>query len=180
VTRPRSLLLLGAALLVGCSAPSGSVYTPSALPEASDFPYVAEFMVHRCGTLDCHGSLYRNLRVFGDEGLRFSSADRPCIPTYTTATEILEDYDSIVGLEPETMSAVVGDHGADPERLTLIAKPLGIEAHKGGMIFQQGEPGYACMTSWLSGKTDTTACLAAMPDTICGASTTLAVDAGAP
>jgi hypothetical protein len=173
-------VLLGAVVLVACSAPSASVYTPTALPDPSTFPYVAEYMVHRCGTLDCHGSAYRNLRVYGDEGVRFSARDRPCVPAGTTDAELGQDYDSVVGLEPETMSAVVADHGADPERLTLVAKPLGIESHKGGTVFQQGDDGYSCMTSWLAGTTDTAACLRALPATICGLPARSAFDGGAP
>ena len=92
-------------------------------PPAASFPYVAEVMVHRCGTLDCHGSVNRNLRVYGDEGLRpyaphaNPAAPRPCIPAETTGAEVAQDYESVIALEPESMSAVVADHGANPERL---------------------------------------------------------------
>jgi hypothetical protein len=172
-----------AACALGCSAPAGSTYTPSSLPETTTFPYVAEFMVHRCGTLDCHGSVYRNLRVYGDEGLRYSTSDSasdiPCVPAGTTDAEVGQDYLSIVGLEPETMNAVVSDHGADPQRLTLIAKPLGIEEHKGGTLFHVGDDEYTCMTSWLAGKTNTAACLNAMPAMICGEAASSTFDGGA-
>lgn len=179
MTRLGTSLVLAVLWLVGCSAPSNAVYAPTALPDAAAFPYVAEVMVLRCGTLDCHGSVSRNLRVYGDEGLRFSASDRPCAPTSTTGDEVAQDYDSVVGLEPETMSEVVADHGANPERLTFIAKPLGIEGHKGGTVFQVGDDTYRCLTSWLAGATETSACLAAMPETVCGLSPTASVDAGA-
>ena len=178
--RRAALLLLLATCAGACSPASGATYTPSSVPETKTFPYVAEFMVHRCGTLDCHGSVYRNLRVYGDEGLRFSTSDQPCVPAGTTGAEVEQDYLSIVGLEPETMNAVVSDHGEDPQRLTLIAKPLGIEEHKGGTIFQVGDDAYTCMTSWLAGKTDTSACLGAMPAMICGEPAASSFDGGAP
>lgn len=169
------------AALLGCSAPpSNGVFTEANAPDLAGYPYVAEYTVHRCGTLDCHGSPYRNLRVYGDEGLRYSRADRPCVPQQTTGAEVVQDYLSVVGLEPETMSAVIADHGASPERLTLIAKPLGIEEHKGGAIFKAGDVGYLCMTSWLQGATDTAACLAAMPTPICALPAQATVDGGAP
>jgi hypothetical protein len=168
--------LLG--LAVAC-APNGSAVVTEALPTEVGFPYVAELMVHRCGTLDCHGVTARNLRVYGDEGLRFASTDRPCVPVETTTAEVGQDYASIIGLEPEEMNSVVANHGADPEQLSLIAKPLGIEEHMGGTIFQQGDDTYVCLTSWLSGETNTTACLSAMPATICGVPATVALGADA-
>jgi hypothetical protein len=178
----RGLLALLTLLGTGCSTPdAGALVTPE-IPSDKAFGYVAEYMVHRCGTLDCHGSAYRNLRVYGDEGLRFVSTDRPCVPPQTTGTEIAEDYASIVGLEPEAMNAVVSEHGSDPQRLSLIAKPLGIEEHMGGKLFAQGDDGYTCMTSWLAGSTDTAACLRALPTppaTLCGLPASMSFDAGA-
>jgi len=161
-----------------CSPPdAGAVESPT-LPTPQGFPYVAELMEHRCGTLDCHGSAYRNLRVYGDEGLRFSAADRPCVPAETTAAEVGQDYESIVDLEPEALSDVVADHGDDPARLTLIAKPLGLESHMGGTVFQTGDDSYTCLTSWLAGHTDTGACLAGLPATICALPAQDSFDAG--
>jgi hypothetical protein len=171
------------ASVAGCTSPNtGATVTPEAPPQ-DEFPYVAQLMVHRCGTLDCHGSVYRNLRVYGDEGLRYSPNDpnaRPCIPASTTGDEVAQDYDSVVGLEPESLSTVVANHGADPESLTLIAKSTGLAAHQGGTLFHPGDDAYVCMTSWLAGSTNTTACLDALPLKVCGLPAATSVDGGAP
>jgi hypothetical protein len=134
------------------------VITP---PSRTEFTPVAPFLVHRCGSLDCHGQATRNLRLYGRDGLRLSPSDVPG-QSPTTKTEIDDDYRSVVGLEPEVMSQVVQDHGANPERLTLIRKARGTETHKGGALVTEGDSQDVCMTSWLAGKTDQKACTAAM------------------
>ena len=174
------VVIAAIAVLVGGCSSAEAVYTPTALPDAKAFPYVAEYMEHRCGSLDCHGSVARNLRVYGDEGLRLLPSHRPCVPVGTTDAEVAEDYASIVGLEPETLNAIVADRGANAARLTLIAKPLGLEEHKGGTLFHVGDDGYVCMTSWLSGVTDKARCLGAMPKRTCGAPTSATFDGGVP
>ena len=170
MSAPRTLLTLlivaGTATL-RCSLPAAGVVVQTSLPDRASFPYVAQLLVHRCGTLDCHGSTYRNMRIFGNEGLRLSPTDRPLVPACTTPRELDEDYDSVVGLEPEVLSAVVSDHGANPERLSLVRKPLGLDDHKGLKLMQPGDDTYVCLTSWLAGATDTAACLRAIPATTC-------------
>ena len=161
------LLALATAGAAACSPPSAGVYTQTDLPDRAPFPYVGQLLVHRCGTLDCHGSVYRNLRVFGNEGLRLSPTDRPLVPACTTPGELDQDYESVVGLEPEVLSAVVADHGANPERLSLVRKPLGLDHHKGLTLMTPGDDTYVCLTSWLSGATDAAACLRAIPATTC-------------
>jgi hypothetical protein len=171
--------VLGA--LVGCATPDASaVVTPTTPPESS-FPFVAQLMEHRCGSLDCHGSVARNLRIYGNEGLRYApdASASPCVPRETTGAEIHQDFESVVGLEPESMSAVVANHGADPQSLTLIGKPLGLQAHQGGTVFHVGDDSYECMTSWIAGATDTAACLAALPAQMCGIPSRRTVDASA-
>lgn len=76
----------------------------------------------------------------------------------TTEEEHRATYRSIVGLEPAVMSEVVANHGSDPELLTFIRKPRGTEAHKGGKLFVPGDDQDVCLTSWLSGRTNLTAC----------------------
>jgi len=170
----RGLSLFGMAVTLGCSVPASDArVTEAPLPDTVTFPYVGELLVVRCGTLDCHGSAYRNLRVYGDEALRYSSADRPCVPKNTTSAEFTQDYDSAVGLQPEILNQVMADHGADPERLDLLSKPMGIDAHKGLTLIKTGDDSYVCITSWLAGHTNKAACLQAMTlpsGTICGES----------
>ena len=149
-------LVLGVLATTACStAPDArAVVTP---PDGASFPIVAEYLVHRCGSLDCHGSRYRNLRLYGREGLRSSASDRPYV-TPTTMDEVEQDYQSVVALEPEIMNAVVADHGAHPERLTLVRKARGTESHKGGALVREGDAQDVCLTSWLAGAADTAKC----------------------
>lgn len=161
------LLVISPGAFLACSSPaSNQRYRPAALPSENEFPPVAELLDVRCGSLDCHGNAARNLRLFGSAGLRWSPLDRPLIPPCDTADEIAQDYQSVVGLEPEVISAVVRAGGADPERLTLVRKARGTEAHKGGTIWSQGGDADKCLTSWLSGSTDTAACSKGLSDVL--------------
>ena len=139
----------------GIDAPSGS---------ETEFGPVADYLEHRCGTLDCHGQRDRSLRIYGCEGMRVDPNAAPgCTPPplgggFTTPTEHAATYGSLVGLQPNVMSQVVADHGLHPERLTFVRKARGLEAHKGGTLITPGDEQDVCITSWLAGDTDTTAC----------------------
>jgi hypothetical protein len=80
----------------------------------------------------------------------------------TTPDEHQATYRSLVGLEPAVMSAVVAAHGAHPELLTFVRKARGLEAHKGGVLITPGDDQDECITSWLAGSTDITACANAL------------------
>jgi hypothetical protein len=165
VSAARFLLLTSlaiAAAAVACSSPSPDQRFVATVPDRASFPAVAQLYVHRCGSLDCHGTPYRNLRIYGNEGLRLDPQDRPLSPMDTTPREIDEDYASVVGLEPEVLSQVVSQGGASPERLTLVRKPLGLESHKGGQLFQPGDNQDVCVRSWLAGSANATACAQAL------------------
>ena len=144
------------AALFACSIPESDQRIVAAAPDRASFPPVADLLVHRCGTLDCHGSSFRNLRLYGHEGLRI--AGRPSSQPNTTDAEYDQDFESIVGLEPERMSDVVTERGAHPERLTFIRKARGTEDHKGGTLMKEGDVEDLCLTSWLAGRTDRLAC----------------------
>jgi hypothetical protein len=159
--------LITVAWLAGCSAPDSDARFNPTLPDRAAFSDVAPVLAHTCGTLDCHGSRSRNLRLYGSEGLRFSANDRPFSPVCTTRDEIDQDYESVVGLEPEVMSVVVLDRGAHPERLTLVRKARGLESHKGGTIWHEGDDPDTCLTSWLAGQIQADACERVMLDAPC-------------
>lgn len=152
-----------AALLVaaGCSAPDGRATTPLVGPDRDAFSPVHAFLDHRCGSLDCHGSRFRDLRMFGHDGLRFAPGDVPG-GAPTTGTEVDQTYLSIVGLEPEAMASVVADRGAHPERLTLVRKARGLEPHGGGIVMLAGDARDTCILSWLAGSVDSAACSRAL------------------
>jgi hypothetical protein len=155
-----ALALTVGAISVACSASDGRFVATT--PDEASFAPVAQMLVHHCGSLDCHGVPQRNLRLYGNEGLRLAPGDRPLHPALTTADEVSEDFLSTIALEPELTSAVVAAGGAHPERLTLVRKARGQEAHKGGTPTLAGDDSDTCLTSWLAGKTDAAACKRAL------------------
>jgi hypothetical protein len=125
---------------------------------------VSRLLEKRCGTLDCHGQVGRPLRIYGQYGLRYVDPtadvlDQPGLQP-TTETEFVSNYQSVLGLQPEIMSLVVGGNDP-PEALLLIRKPELLERHKGGPVFVSGDSAYQCITSWLGGQVDLNACGAA-------------------
>ncbi len=155
-------IVAGLALVLACSTPSNDAGVVERTPDAASFPPVAAMLVQSCGTLDCHGTVGRNLRLYGDTGLRFSATDVPSTLIPTTSAEIGQDYLSVVGLEPETMSLVVASGGLDPERLTLVQKARGTQQHAGGAVIAAGDARDVCLTTWLAGNTDAGACATAL------------------
>jgi hypothetical protein len=157
--------LLGAttiAIAFACSSPPSDARFVETTPDVASFPAVATMLIQACGTLDCHGTVARNLRLYGDTGLRLRATDVPSTLIPTTDDEIAQDYASVVGLEPEIMSQVVASGGANPEQLTFLAKALGIQAHQGGAVIAQGDPRDTCITTWLQGHADPASCTAAL------------------
>jgi hypothetical protein len=143
---------------IGIDAPSGS---------EQQFGPVADFLEHRCGSLDCHGEVGRNLRVWGCEGMRLDAADIPSCNRLiggrpTTPDEHQATYRSLVGLEPATMSQVVENGGKDPDLLTFVRKAIGLEGHAGGVLIAPGDSQDQCIVSWLQGSTDSDACVQAV------------------
>jgi hypothetical protein len=87
----------------------------------------------------------------------------------TTPSERLENWMSICGLEPELFTIVfccsagkdrcqgfdyatlcAKPENYDVERLTLVRKARNREKHKGGLIWNKGQPGDACTTNWIT------------------------------
>lgn len=152
-------MLAGLVALVSCSTPEDG-RTNAATLDAKTFGPVSEVLVVRCGSLDCHGSRYRNYRLVGYGAGRLEPTTTPD-GAKTTDAEIAYNYGSTVGVEPETMREVAAAKGAGADRLTLVRKARGEEAHKGDRRIVPGDAADRCLLSWLSGATDTTACAAA-------------------
>ena len=147
--------------LFACSKVDDTKTTSVVGPDRMQFITVHTWLEHRCGSLDCHGSRYRNLRIWGSDGMRMAIGDVPG-GAPTTGDEIEATYQSIVLLEPEKMALVVTEKGAQPERLTFIRKPLGLEKHTGNTIMNAGDARDRCVVSWLAGATDNAACSEAL------------------
>jgi hypothetical protein len=117
-------------------------------------------MQHRCATLDCHGQVGRNLRLYGFGGLRLSSPESPIgdpLVDPTTAQELDASYQSVVWLEPEVLWRVLA-RGESPNQLSIVRKTLGIELHKGGQLARAGDALDRCLVLWLTGKADPLPC----------------------
>ena len=142
----------------GCSSPDASARVDPVGPDAAQFAYVAPVLSRRCGSIDCHGSMFRNMRVYGYGGLRAGAATSPDVPANLTAEEVTATYDSVIGLEPEIMRDVVKAGGAGVERLTFVRKARGDEEHKGHRRITPGDSSDRCITTWLAGSVDTAAC----------------------
>jgi hypothetical protein len=133
------------------------------------------YLALKCATLDCHGQVGRGMRLYSVRGLRSFDAFPPGdFPNLTNGRalqpdELAANYQSVIGLEPETMAQVYATQ-SDPTQLLLFKKPLGLEGHKGGQVMQnKADPGYKCLASWVVGDAgadgsslDTAACAAAL------------------
>jgi hypothetical protein len=171
--RRRFALVLGVALLnggtiaVACSSADQADLIQKCADRAQ-FAAVSPVLEQRCGTLDCHGSYARPLRIYGSVGLRRPEpATTDAVAEYaeyypggaepTTVRELDDNYRSVCSVEPEIMNAVV-EGSSTAEDLTLVRKPLLLEKHKGGRIFEKGTDGIVCITSWLQGTVQTARC----------------------
>jgi hypothetical protein len=150
------------ALLCGCQTDLRSPNHGLELeyPAREDFALVSDAMQLRCGTLDCHGQIGRNMRLFGRFGLRLADTDSPFEPL-TTEAEYEASYWSVVALEPEAMTRVVrGDES--PIQLAFVRKPRGLEKHKGLQLMSKGDPLDRCLVGWATAAADPDACTEAI------------------
>ena len=111
---------------------------------------VQGMLARKCGTLDCHGSIGRSLRIFSQYGLRLvdDAGATSGGPQATSPAEVFANYISAISVQPELTSKVF--YGLeDPHALLLLRKPLALERHKGGQVLQSGDRGDLCLTSWL-------------------------------
>jgi hypothetical protein len=151
-----ALIVAGSA---GCSSPDVNARVDPVGPSFEQFAFVAPVLSRRCGSIDCHGSAYRNMRVYGYGGNRLGpSATTPESPNSLTPEEVRATYDSVIGLEPEIMREVVQSGGAGPERLSFVRKGRGDEDHKGDRRITPGDDSDVCITSWLAGHVNEAAC----------------------
>ena len=160
------VLTVGAAVAAavvapGCSTPGNQDAVVGLRgPDRTAFASVSPALIRSCGTLDCHGSRLRNMRLFGYSTGRLLAQDAP-LSAGTTDAELDQNYRGVVGLEPEVMSAVVASGGADVQRLSLFRKGRGLDNHKGGVRMAPTDPLDKCLVSWLAGKLDAASCDAA-------------------
>ena len=161
-------LATGATGLVACSSPDAGARVDAGGPDRAQFATVLPVLGRRCGSLECHGSPYRNMRLYGFGGLRlpgkaggdagFIATPDPQGPEIPLDTEVTASYEAVVGLEPEIMRQVVAAKGAGSDRLTFVRKGRGDEDHKGLKRYCRGDSADVCIQSWLAGGVDADAC----------------------
>jgi len=155
----RVAVACGAAMSIGvaCSTPEDGKVNAATLVQ-KDFPEVSSMLLSRCGSVDCHGSRYRNFRLVGFGASRLAAGDRPDFPSVTSPAEHTYNYQGIVGLEPEKMAEVAANKGATMGDLTFVRKARGDEAHKGDRRIVPADDADKCLISWFGGVVDTATC----------------------
>jgi hypothetical protein len=155
-------------VLAGCSSVPDNSKDPNLIVSQLslvDFSLgVDAVFERRCGSLDCHGSTARGMRLYSQNGLRIPTQDpNPATPGNgpTSRDEINANFASIVGLQPELMNTFLAKNPKNPDdayQLIILTKPLGLERHKGGNALSKGEPAEQCIVTWLLGKADQGLC----------------------
>ena len=159
-TRGHRALLLAVACAMGgaCSVPASDDRVQYSAPARDVFPPVGDMLGSYCGSLDCHGHVARNLRIYGFKGLRLQ--DVPGVGV-TSQAEYDQTYDAVVAIDPEVLGTLVEEAGDRPERWIVVSKGRGSEAHKGNVAMVPGGPADRCLLSWIAGMLDGEACAAA-------------------
>ena len=138
--------------VVGCSGPEKGELKRKLSTRADPGSFrvngVTTVFERRCGSLDCHGGIGRNMRIYSARGLRLpNEAGLAPGAGETTIDESTANYHSILTLEPELTNEVI--EGADPYTLLVVKKPLELEKHKGGPAIRKGDDAERCIVSWL-------------------------------
>lgn len=110
---------------------------------------VSPLLERRCGTLDCHGSPTRPMRIYGQLGLRHPAEQNISGGTETTDLELADNYASVCGVDPEPMDQAARDRGNSAEKLLIVNKARGTEAHKGGKVVNDNDPADQCILGWI-------------------------------
>lgn len=166
--RSRSIFLgalVAAGVAIACSAaPDPNAQITAGDIDKASFKPVALMLGRRCGSIDCHGSRFRNFRLYGFGGIRKVKTDTPETPA-TTQLEADENYDAFMTLEPSVMHDFIATGRTKPDKLTVFRKGRGDEAHKGGQRIKPEDPADKCLTSWLTSSVDAASCAAAAAET---------------
>lgn len=135
-----------------------------------EFQPVSAVMERRCATLDCHGQLARPLRLYSARGMRRIVLEEEVNdPTNVTAgrgltnEELYDNWRSVCGVEPEVMDAIQRGEAQATDHL-MMRKSLGIERHKGDILFIKGDEGSKCLSGWLEGNLEPAFCDLAILD----------------
>ncbi|HEX3594336.1 MAG TPA: hypothetical protein VHU80_04520 [Polyangiaceae bacterium] len=154
---PAGRWLFAALMLGACAGPKDGQTETLQMPDSMTFPLVSTALEVRCGTLDCHGNIDRNLRMYGIYGVRAEPKDVSGMGA-TTLDEDQLNYESLVSIAPEPLSAIVKTHGQGFDHWIVVTKGTNAENHKGNQRMKKGDPTYVCLSSWVLGAVDMNAC----------------------
>lgn len=161
-----ALTCVGVAASFSCSGPEkGELDRAASLRgQATTFRTagVGTVFERRCGSLDCHGSVTRNMRIYSSRGLRLPN-EAGLVPGggETTLDESTANYNSIMLLEPERTNEVLRGEQPPDVAMLVLKKPLELESHKGGQTIRKGDDAERCIITWLTAfaaEVDATAC----------------------
>ena len=62
------------------------------------------------------------------------------------------------GVSIAPLEGVASERDAELDTLTVVRKPLLLEAHKGGRVWLEDSPGIVCLSTWVEGDVDEAAC----------------------
>jgi hypothetical protein len=130
---------VGEGELEGFACPNKDVFTQ----------HVSPYLERRCGTLDCHGQPTRQMRLYGQLGLRHPLELNVSGGATTTTAELDSNFAAVCNLDPEAMQDVVEKLGASADQLLLVNKARGLERHKGGKVVNEQDEGDKCILDWL-------------------------------
>jgi hypothetical protein len=146
-----------AALLASCSGPNANDEFKFTPPDSAAFKLVSPALEINCGTLDCHGSIYRNMRLFGHYGARLD----PKLTTGkedTTDQEMESNFTSVISIDAENFASIVANHGKGFDQWMVVLKGENAVEHKGLARMKKGDDTYNCLLSWVTGNVDMNAC----------------------
>ena len=158
--------LLATTVLAGCKQELSSGLEVTCPSRQVYVEHVSEVMERRCGTLDCHGSDFRPMRLLGRDGLRHQAERNRTGEGVTTDAEKSANYFAVCAIEPEKIAKVGSDPGGNAvNTLLLVRKGRGQEGHKGGKVFEPWDDADRCVVGWLRGDAEQSiekACKAAL------------------
>lgn len=158
--------LLVTTVLAGCKQELSSGLEVTCPSRQVYVEHVSEVMERRCGTLDCHGSDFRPMRLLGRDGLRHQAERNRTGEGVTTDVEKSANYFAVCAIEPEKIAKVGSDPGGNAvNTLLLVRKGRGQEGHKGGKVFEPWDDADRCVVGWLRGDAEQSiekACKAAL------------------
>ncbi len=166
-------------MLVSCSGPNANDRLTFTTPDSNAFKLVSPSLELRCGTLDCHGSVYRNMRLFGHYGARLDSK-LTTGKEDTTDAEMESNFTSVVSIDTENFASIVAKHGQGFDQWMVVLKGEDAVEHKGGERMKKGDVTYDCLLSWITGTVDMNACSMASMVTAPSASASAATPDGTP